>query len=143
MFPEFNHVSQNKVFNRILPINKSVELGLESEPKISDFTMIKELGEGSYGRVLLVQHNRTNATYALKAIDKRLLLINIDERNQFLREVQIMYKIHHPNVVKLFGHFEDNNYCYLLMEYVEGGEYFLIFQKMANQKFLLSKLLLL
>jgi len=124
MLPKFNHVSQNNVFNRILPINKSVELGLESEPKISDFNMIKELGEGSYGRVLLVQHNKTNATYALKAIEKRLLLINIEEKNQFLREVQIMYKIHHPNVVKLFGHFEDNNYCYLLMEYVEGGELF-------------------
>ena len=93
MFPKFNHVEQNNVFNRILPINKSVELGLESEPKISDFTVIKELGQGSYGRVLLVQHNKTNAIYALKIIDKRLLLINIEERNQFLREVQIMYKI--------------------------------------------------
>ena len=124
MFPKFNHVEQNNVFNRILPINKSVELGLESEPKISDFTVIKELGQGSYGRVLLVQHNKTNAIYALKIIDKRLLLINIEERNQFLREVQIMYKIHHPNVVKLFGHFEDNTYCYLLMEYIEGGELF-------------------
>ena len=124
MFPKINHVAQNSVFNRILPINKSVKLGLESEPKISDFTVIKELGQGSYGKVLLVRHNKTNIIYALKVIDKRLLLINIEERNQFLREVQIMYKIHHPNVVKLFGHFEDNTYCYLLMEFVEGGELF-------------------
>ena len=123
MFPKFKHVSQNNVLNRILPINKSVELGLESEPKISDFNVIKELGKGSYGRVLLVQHNQTKAEYALKAIDKRLLA-NIEERTQFLREVEIMYKVHHPNVVKLFGHFEDNTYCYLLMEYIEGGELF-------------------
>ena len=123
MFPKNKHVAQNNVLNRILPINKSVELGLESEPKISDFNIIKELGKGSYGRVLLVQHNKTQAKYALKAIDKRLLN-NIEEKNQFLREVEIMYKIHHPNVVKLYGHFEDNTYCYLLMEYVEGGELF-------------------
>ena len=32
-----------------------------------------------------------------------------------------MYKIHHPNVVKLFGHFEDNNYCYFIMEYISKG----------------------
>ena len=113
----------NNVFNRILPITKSVELGLESEPKISDFKIIKELGKGSYGRVLLVQHNKTKAKYALKTIEKRLL-VDIEDRNQFLREVEIMYKLRHPNVVKLFGHFEDNTYCYLLMEYVEGGELF-------------------
>ena len=32
-----------------------------------------------------------------------------------------MYKIHHPNVVKLFGHFEDNKYCYFIMEYISKG----------------------
>ena len=32
-----------------------------------------------------------------------------------------MYKVHHPNVVKLFGHFEDNNYCYFVMEYISKG----------------------
>ena len=120
MNPKYKHVTQINVFNRFLPITKSVELGLEPEPKISDFKILKELGKGSFGRVLLVQHNKTKAKYALKAIDKRT--ITPEEKNQFLREVEIMYKIHHPNVVKLFGHFEDNAYCYLLMEYIEGGE---------------------
>ena len=133
MFPKNKHVAQNNVFNRILPITKSVELGLESEPKISDFNIIKELGTGSYGRVLLVQHNKTLAQYALKALDKRLLN-NIEEKNQFLREVEIMYKVHHPNVVKLYGHFEDNTYCYLLMEYIEGGELFSYIPQNGNQK---------
>ncbi len=32
-----------------------------------------------------------------------------------------MYRVHHPNVVKLFGHFEDNKYCYFIMEYIPGG----------------------
>ena len=32
-----------------------------------------------------------------------------------------MYKIHHPNVVKLYGHVEDNNYCYFIMEYISKG----------------------
>ena len=124
MFEKFKHVERNNVINRVLSINKSVELGLESEPKISDFNIIKELGTGSYGRVLLVQHNKTKAKYALKAIDKKKILINDEDRQQFIREVEIMYKVHHPNVVKLFGHFEDNTYCYLLMEYVQGGELF-------------------
>ena len=32
-----------------------------------------------------------------------------------------MYKIHHPNIVKLFSHFEDNYHCYFIMEYVSKG----------------------
>ena len=120
MLPSNKRISQNNVSNRFLPITESAEKGLEPEPKISDFSLIKELGVGSFGRVLLVQHNKTHAQYAIKAIDKRTK-INIHEKKYFLREIEIMYRIHHPNVVRLYGHFEDNSYCYLIMEYVEYG----------------------
>ena len=113
-------IKKNNVINRFLPIPESVLKGLESEPKITDFTLIKELGVGSFGRVLLVQHNLTQAQYAIKAIDKRNKA-NIQEKPYFRREIEIMYRIHHPNVVKLFGHFEDNTYCYFIMEYIAGG----------------------
>ena len=118
MFP--NNKLLNNVVNRFLPIPESVLKGLEPEPKITDFTLIKELGVGSFGRVLLVQHNKTQAQYAIKAIDKRNTT-NIQEKPYFRREIEIMYRIHHPNVVKLFGHFEDNTYCYFIMEYIQGG----------------------
>ena len=119
MFPNNNKLLNN-VVNRFLPIPESVLKGLEPEPKITDFTLIKELGVGSFGRVLLVQHNKTQAQYAIKAIDKRNTT-NIQEKPYFRREIEIMYRIHHPNVVKLFGHFEDNTYCYFIMEYIQGG----------------------
>ena len=45
-----------------------------------------------------------------------------------------MYKIHHPNVVKIFGHFEDNAYCYLVTEYVEGGDLFSYIPNDGKQK---------
>ena len=113
----------NPVVNRFLPVPESVLKGLEQEPKITDFTLIKELGVGSFGRVLLVQHKKTQAQYAIKAIDKRNTT-NIQEKPYFRREIEIMYRIHHPNVVKLFGHFEDNTYCYFIMEYIPGGNIF-------------------
>ena len=133
MLPKFKYVEQSNVLNRFLPITKSVELGLEPEPKISDFNIIKELGSGSFSKVLLVQHNKTKAKYALKTIDKKSQ-IDEEEKKQLLREVEIMYKIHHPNVVKLFGHFEDNSFCYLLMEYVEGGELFSLIPEDGKSK---------
>ena len=41
----------NNVKNRFLPIPEAVAKGLEPEPKIQDFDIIKELGAGSFGHV--------------------------------------------------------------------------------------------
>ena len=120
MIPTQKQLTKNNVANRFLPIPGSVLKCLESEPKITDFIIIKELGVGSYGRVILVQHKLTQAKYAIKCIDKRNK-VNIEEKPYFRREIEIMYRVHHPNVVKLFGHFEDNKYCYFIMEYIPGG----------------------
>ena len=115
-----NKIQINNVKNRFLPIPESVKKGLEPEPKISDFQISKELGAGSFGHVYLVSHKTTKAQYAIKAIDKRNKA-NESEKPYFRREIEVMYKIHHPNVVKLYGHFEDNNYCYFIMEYIAKG----------------------
>ena len=116
------------VTSRFLPISQSVLKGYEPEPKLSDFTIIKELGSGSFGHVLLAQHKKTQVKYAIKAIDKRNN-VNIQEMPYFIREIEIMYRVHHPNVVKLFGHFEDNNYCYFIMEYIPRGNIYSIVQR--------------
>ena len=132
-----NKIEINHVKNRFLPLPESVAKGLEPEPKITDFQIVKELGAGSFGHVYLVRHKHTKAEYAIKAIDKRDKA-NQEEKPYFRREIEVMYKIHHPNVVKLYGHFEDNNYCYFIMEYIpKGNVYGLIPQdkkKRINQK---------
>ena len=92
------YVTQNNVSNRLIPLTKSVEFGFESEPEMADFNVLKELGEGSSGKVLLVQHKKTNAIYALKVVDKQHVLTE-PNKSSFLREVEITYKIHHPNIV--------------------------------------------
>ena len=133
MNPVKKNIRVNKVVSRFLPITKSVLEGLEPEPKITDFTLIKELGEGSFSRVLLVQHNITQAQYAIKAIDKRNK-DNIEEKDYFKREAEIMYRINHPNIVKLYGHFEDNTYCYFIMEYMSGGNAYSLVPKYGHSK---------
>ena len=113
--PELNNVK-----SRFLPKPQSALKCLEPEPTIKDFDIIKELGCGSFGRVFLARHKKTKVQYAIKAIDKKNKT-NIEEKPYFRRELEVMYKIHHPNVVKLFGHFEDNHYCYFIMEYISKG----------------------
>ena len=128
MFQTVNQVKRNNVYNRFLPIPEGVLKGLESEAKIEDFKILKVLGSGSFGRVLLAQHKITQVKYAIKAIDKTTQ-VNIQEKPYFRREIEIMYRVHHPNVVKLFGHFEDNKYCYLIMEYIQGGNIYSLVPK--------------
>ena len=99
----------NPVKSRFLPKPQSALKCLEPEPTIKDFDILKELGCGSFGRVFLARHKKTKVQYAIKAIDKKNKT-NIEEKPYFRRELEVMYKIHHPNVVKLFGHFEDNSY---------------------------------
>ena len=128
-----NIIILNNVNNRFLPIPESVSKHYEPEPKISDFEFIKELGTGSFGRVFLVYHKKTKVKYAIKAIDKKNKG-NIEEKPYFRREIEIMYRIHHPNVVKLFGHFEDNNYCYFIMEYIPKGNVYSLIPKNGRKK---------
>ena len=128
----------NKVSKRFLEFSESVELGLEPEPCISDFIIKKELGRGSFGQVFLAIHKITKVNYAIKAIDKRNKS-NEDGKPYFRREIEIMYKIKHPNCVRLFGNFEDETYCYFIMEYVPKGNLYNLI--MANKNTGIDKVL--
>ena len=125
----------NKVANRFLPLTESVQNGLEPEATIKDFTVLGTIGEGSFGKVSLVRHNKTGSQYAIKQISK-LNKNNQEGKTYFRREIEIMYKIHQSNVVRLFNHFEDNEYCYFVMEYVENGNLFCQPQWKNNHCFL-------
>ena len=121
--PVKKKIKINKVTNRFLPLTESVINGLEPEATIKDFTILSTIGEGSFGKVFLVSHNKTKSKYAIKRISK------LDKNNQegktyFKREIEIMYKIHQSNIVRLYNHFEDNEYCYFVMEYIENGNLF-------------------
>ena len=131
----YRHHISTTITNRFLPVPESVLKGLEKEPSISDFTIIREIGSGSFGRVLLVKHNKTKIEYAIKLIDKKNKQ-NINGKPYFRREIEIMYKIHHSNVVRLFCHFEDEEFCYFVMEYVNNGN---LYSKITNSKSLTHK----
>lgn len=111
----------NKVRERFLPLSPSVEKDLEDEPSINDFSFKYLLGKGTFGKVYLATHKKTKAIYAIKVINKKNSNSEY-EMPSFIREIQIMYKVHHPNVVRLYSHFEDDFFCYLLLEYVPKGK---------------------
>lgn len=127
-------VEKNNVKNRFLPLSEAVAKGQEPEAKFSDFSEIRQLGSGSFGKVYLVKHKKTRGVYAIKAIDKRNKN-NQEGKPYFRREIEIMYKVHHPNVVRLFSHFEDDEYCYFVMEYISKGNLYDIMSKQKSKCF--------
>lgn len=44
--------------------------------------------------------------------------------DQFLNEIKIQMFLDHPNIVKLYGFFDDALHFYIIMEYMEGGSLF-------------------
>ena len=111
---DINNNFLNDVKQRFLPLPRNETEELEHKPNITDFEIKKEIGSGAYGKVYLVKHKITKAEYALKRIDKRDK-INQEDKVNFKREIEIMYKLNHSNISKLYSHFEDNNYYYFLM----------------------------
>ena len=69
---------------------------------------------------------------AIKVIDKRASADSIDMLRE---EINILYKLDHPNIVNYFETYDDKKYLYLVMEYVKGMELFDKITHKKNQKF--------
>lgn len=113
---------------RYLPIIESVEKGLEPEPKITDFEILKALPQDKYELSeaisrYIVKHKVSQSIYMLKAVDKRRNVDYIDdEQNSFSKRLnaQNIFKNYHPNFENILSYFEDSNYCYFLNEYTKA-----------------------
>lgn len=90
-----------------------------------------DIGCGSFATVKLVYHTEKNMFFAMKVMSKSHLKkrrlvgkgMSADHWEQVMREISIMKKLHHPNIVKLYEVMDDPNVdqLYLILEYMEGG----------------------
>ena len=90
----------------------------------TDYQKVKELGSGSFATVYLVKHNITGAVRAMKEIKKMAVEGEEDNEIEIINEINILMKMDHPNIVKIFGFYITSNYYYLITEYCEGGSLF-------------------
>jgi len=88
---------------------------------IDDFNIIKLIGQGSFGRVFLVQKKLTKKFYALKAMKKKDL-VQKNFLQSFLNEKKIMKELEHPYVVNLRFSFQSETKAYLVTDYCSGGD---------------------
>ena len=86
-----------------------------------DFEIKKLLGEGALSTVIAAACIYTNIPVAIKVYHKeRLAPLNY---RQVAREIEVHTSLlPHPNIVKLYAAFEDNEGLYLVQEFASGGD---------------------
>ena len=104
--------------------------------QLNDLTEIQVLGEGSFGRVTLVQDvNRSeldqSSMWALKKMSKRKL-DDLKQKVNVMNEKKILTMLNHPFVLHLEATFQDEKTLYMLFEVVRGGELFSYLEKQEN-----------
>lgn len=95
---------------------------------IEDFDLLKVLGKGSFGKVMMVRKKDTKKIYAMKTLRKAALI----KRNQLLHtktERSILQSIKHPFLTSLSYAFQTPDKLYLVMDYCGGGELFFWLKK--------------
>ncbi|MCQ2817857.1 MAG: protein kinase [archaeon] len=78
------------------------------------------IGSGSFGEVIALKSKITGEIFACK----KLIKSQIDDKEKFDLETQIMIQADHPSIIKLYEIYEDKRYVYLVMERCTGGELF-------------------
>ena len=88
---------------------------------MGDYTVVTELGAGGFGTVYLTRHRLTGRLAALK-LTQEVVKNNTGLLERFKREIAIMKKLKHPNLVRLYdeGITDGGNY-YLISEYLPKG----------------------
>ncbi|XP_074671876.1 serine/threonine-protein kinase Nek3 isoform X2 [Strix aluco] len=95
---------------------------------MEEYKVLRVLGEGSFGRALLVHHRISDQKYAMKEI--RLPMSSSDVENS-RKEAVLLAKMKHPNIVAYKESFEADGHLYIVMEYCDDGD---LMQKIKHQR---------
>ena len=87
-----------------------------------DYRMVRELGQGACGKTVLLYDQQIDEHFVCKKYAP-----SSEDRRQdlfagFVREVKLLHRVLHPNVVRVFNHYlyPEQFSGYILMEYIDG-----------------------
>jgi protein kinase A len=116
-------------------MNGSVQQPTVQQPRttkgkytLTDFTIQRTLGTGSFGRVHLVQSKHNQRFYAIKVL-KKAQVVKMKQVEHTNDERRMLQKVKHPFLITLWGTFQDSKNLYMVMDFVEGGELFSLLRK--------------
>ena len=99
------------------------------------YRVLRMLGEGASSQVYLVEHLKLQTYRAMKRISKAHPLLS-----QFRLEANLLKSFHHPSIPIIYDLEEDEQYLYIVEEYVEGEslQEYLIYHNTISQEYILQ-----
>lgn len=111
---------EDEQFHVSLPSDKKVTM--------SDFELLKVLGRGAFGKVVLCKEKESGTMYAMKIL-KKSMVFDKNEVEHTLTENRVLRTIRHPFIVGLKYSFTTEDRLCFVTEYVGGGELFVHLRK--------------
>ena len=113
---------------------------------IQDYESLAIIGRGAFGEVHVCREKKTDKIYAIKKIKKKILVLK-NQIIHILNEQIFMSRAKSPWIVELKASFQEDEYLYLVMEYLPGGDLMNLLIKKDiltenEAKFYLSELIL-
>jgi hypothetical protein len=96
------------------------ELKRRPQP-VPGYEMIKLLGRGGMGCVMLARAEKTGQSVAIKTLLPEVAVTEQSLR-RFMREIEVAAALEHPNIVRFIESGTNNGAVYLVTEYVEGSD---------------------
>lgn len=91
--------------------------------KTKDYVMVNDnLGRGSFGKTVLLHDPYIDELFVAKKYEPEYPEIKEKFFSSFLQEIKILYKLNHPNIVRIYNYYayEEQFTGYILMEYIDG-----------------------
>ncbi|KAJ7947743.1 phototropin-1 isoform X1 [Quillaja saponaria] len=116
------------------PSWRAIQKILDSGEQIGlkHFRPIKPLGSGDTGSVHLVELSGTDQQFAMKAMDKSVML-NRNKVHRACTEREILDMLDHPFLPVLYASFQTKTHVCLITDYCPGGELFLLLDRQPTK----------
>nr|CCA19200.1 protein kinase putative [Albugo laibachii Nc14] len=126
-------IRRNIVFEDVDEDSQKAEaLSTEEKPRglrrpghvsLRDFDVLRMIGKGSFGKVLLIRKKQTLQLYAVKILDKSFLMRK-QQVEHTKTERRVLASITHPFIVCLHYAFQSKSKLFFVLDYCPGGDLF-------------------
>ena len=126
-----NSFKRNQINEELKDLNKKIRtfssspytikttINRNKDNKISNYEIGKVIGRGAYATVKICKNKITQEKFAMKIYEKKILSDNI-KKKCISREIEILKKLNHPNIVKLYDTIISDKNILLIQELVNG-----------------------